>query len=143
MSPQTREWPPYLRRLAKLCLSVIYLGTAFAGLHVTITLAHSAWWSVTLGVWALTASSTAWGLMLAERWMLERIAANLAGLALALYAGVNTIRLALPDGADPGGTALLYVATAAVGLRAIHLAAFDYNLNGAKRAAGRAQGPGR
>lgn len=141
MSPESREWPPYLRRLAKLCLFVIYTGVSTAGFSVVFPLdVGRPAWSVALGGCAALSALTACLLMLIERWMEERAAANLAGLFLAVYAFLNTVRIATAD-ADPAATGLIYVAVGAVGLRAVHLSAFDFNLNRAKAGADRAHRP--
>lgn len=133
--PETREWPPYLRRAAKLCLLTIYLGNAVAGGLVVYPLSGGRpLWALVLAVVVVAAATTGAVLMLLERWMEERAAANLTGLLLAIYAVLNTIAIAT-SGASPSGTALIYVATAAVGLRAVHLSAFDFNLHGAQRRA--------
>lgn len=131
--PQTREWPPGLRRCAKVCLLAIYLLSAAAGAHVTFTTgaAHPAWWSTLLGLLAVVSGVAATALMLLERWMEERGAAILLGLALCIYATIATA-LAFIGRADWGGVFLTYNAAAAVGLRIVHLWAFDWNLNRAK-----------
>lgn len=137
--PETREWPTYLRRLAKLCLFVVYAGVAWAGSTVVFPMnVGRPAWSVTLGGGVATAATVACVLMLLERWMEERVAANLTGLFLAIYAFLNTVSIVTAD-ANPATTGLIYAVTGAVGLRAVHLAAFDYNLNRAATRAREAQ----
>lgn len=140
LSPQTREWPTPLRRLAKLSLGVIYAGSSVAGWHVVVAAEHndSPWWSIGLGVLAGAGGVLALLFMLLELWMAERPAAWLVAFSLSVYALIDGARLVIgaytgaTDGPDVGGTALLYVSAAAVGLRIVHLWAFDLNLNTAK-----------
>lgn len=140
MSPQTREWPTSLRRAAKVCLLAIYLLSASAGAHVTFSDEHSAWWAITLGVLAVLSGCSAAGLMLMERWMEERAAAILLALTLSIYATIATA-LGFLGQADWGSVFLTYDAAAAVGLRIVHLWAFDWNLNRAKGRAEQVLGP--
>lgn len=142
--PETREWPPRLRRLAKLSLGVIYTGSATAGWHVVLADHQEApWWSTGLGLLAGCGGVLALVFMLLEWWMAERPAAWVVAFALSFYAiidGARTVAYAVgwyTEGSIPdlGSTALLYVSAAAVGLRIVHLWAFDLNLNRAKERA--------
>lgn len=139
--PQSREWPPALRRLAKFSLGVIYVGSATAGWHVVLGPEHQGlpWWSISLGVLAGMAGFVALAVMLMELWMVERVAAWALAFALTIYAVVDAVRLMLGGTPDLGGTSLLWVSAAAVGLRIVHLWAFDLNLNAAKRKAAAAR----
>lgn len=185
--PETREWPPALRRLAKLSLGIIYAGSAIAGWHVVLSGEHASapWWSIALGFCAGLGGALGLIFMLFEFWMAERPAGWLAAFALSVYALIDGARLIAasiaagragwpmalerfaqpgsiwgwqvnlstvsdfigatwgwlgvvldpPLGPDVGGTALLYVSAAAVGLRIVHLWAFDLNIHKAKERA--------
>lgn len=123
--PETREWPASLRRAAKVLLSVIYLGCAGAGLHVSLPLGgvHGSWWAFALGVGACLAGGYAWVMMMIERWLREHVAAWVLGIVLGCYGAVDTLRLLFGEGADVGGTLLAWVSCASVGLRIVHLRA--------------------
>lgn len=124
---ETREWPASLRRSARVLLTLIYVGCGGAGLHVAWPVLwggeHGTWWAVLLGGVAFASAALALVMMLVEFWGEEHVAAWVLSIVFGCYLAVDTLRLVFGSGADVGGTMLLLVCTAAVGLRIVNLRA--------------------
>jgi hypothetical protein len=131
--PETREWPRPLRIAAKALLTLIYSWSAVAGFHVALASEHTAapLWAVVFSGMVGVFGILALVMMLMEFWMAERAAAWLTAGPLWVYAVIDLVRYLFgrPGAVDLGGTALLWVAAAAVTLRIVYLTAFDVNLN--------------